>query len=176
MSISFSWIHGNALVIESPLHFDLQGTQNGQLVLTPYGWGAEVSVEGAPGVSWMHLPIPTVYGPLGVFERFNLQRMVLLFLCSGADIRSVHLYDGYEKLQEFNDLYLEGNFLAKSSRNTFELAQPHRVERGLSLSFLFAAHSGPTPVRLSVATAGAEFDTSNTLVRSLRDIVLNLFP
>lgn len=183
MSISSSWVHGNALRIESPFHFNPRGEQNGQLILTPFGWGAEVSNEGHPVVSWMHLPIPTINGRINRFE-FELLRVFLLFQCSDASIENVHIYDGHEKVQEFNDLSLEGGFLAKSSRNTFELKKRHQVKRGISLSFFFKARiltgtgggGAVPPGKLLVAAAGAEFETRNRAFSTVRDLLSRLFP
>src|SRR6266536_5786539 len=118
MAICSSWIHGNALTMESPFYIDPHGEQIGRLILTPFGWGADVLNDGHAVVSWMHLPIPTIREGVSRFERFELRRVFLLGECSDASITDVHIYDGYEKIQEFNDRQFDGTFLTKRFKNT----------------------------------------------------------
>jgi hypothetical protein len=180
MATSFSWIHGNALTIESPVHFNEVGEQNGRLILTPVGWGADVYNEAHPVVSWMHLPIPASTGSISSFERLRLLRVFLLFQCSEASIGAVHIYDGNNKIQEFNDLSLQGNFLTKGLRNTFQLTNPYTVKKGIGLSFYFKPEIG-TDIRethptLLVSAAGAEFEMINIFLSTVRIFVSGLSP
>src|SRR5215831_979005 len=126
MPVCSSWIHGNALVVESPDYFDPQGDRIGQLNVTAYGWGTQVSGEGHSVVSWMHLPIPTVDWDAGRFERFNLVRVFLLFECANSSIDQVHVYDGRTKVAEFS-MSLEGSYLTKGPQNTFGLKTPYPI-------------------------------------------------
>jgi hypothetical protein len=174
MSVCSSWIHGNALTMESPFYISPNGEVTGRLILTPFRWGAEVLNDGvAPAPSWMHLPIPTIREGVSRFERFELLRVFLLGQCSGASIDNIHIYDGYEKIQEFNDRGFEGTFLTKGSKNTFELEEPHTVKSGISLSFFFVPRTIPQG-KLVVAAAGAEFEISS--VFSVHAIISRLFP
>ena len=182
MSVSSSWIHGNALTIESPISYNPQGEEKGRFVLTPYGWGASVSAEEGAESSWFHIPIPTIHTRVSRFERFELQRVFLLFECSDALIADVHIYDGNEVIKEFNDLSLTGNYLAKGFRNTFEIQKTSRyqMKRGLGLSFRFVTETridppGPIPQgNLLVTVAGAEFATRNIFVSTVVDFVTRL--
>jgi hypothetical protein len=174
MSVCSSWIHGNAIMLESPLHFNPEGEQNGRLVLTPFGWGAEVSVEGHPAVSWVHLPIPTVNWLVGRFERLELVRVFLLFECSNATVEDVHIYDGHEKVAEFNGQARQGRFLTKGVQNTFELKKPHRMKTGVGLSFLYKPQTNAVPPgTLFVSAAGAEFEIGSIFFRAIGDTVFN---
>jgi len=173
MSISSSWMHGNALTIESPIRYGETGQEVTRLILTPSGQGAWVSTERGGITSWMHLPIPTIYEATSRFERFELLSVSLLFECWDSSIQFVHIYDGYEKIAEFNGvmdqgLGLTGNRLVKSNSNTFILKQPHHVKRGIGLSFFFAADANASPAEsLFVAAACADFRTRNILFGDL---------
>jgi hypothetical protein len=164
MSISSSWIHGNALTIESPIAYGPNGNENARLIITPSGPGAWVDCESEGGygaVSWLHLPIPTISPKVSRFERFELVRVFLLFACSNSSVENVHVYDGHKTIVEFNGvggqgLGLQGNFLVRGPGNTFNLQRPQAVKSGVGLSFLFKAHTGRDK-SLIVATAGAEF-------------------
>jgi hypothetical protein len=172
MSLCSSWIHGNALVLESPLYFNPSGEQTGRLVVTPFGWGAQVSIEGHPRPSWVHLPIPTTNSPVSQFERFELVRVFLLGECSDATIDDVHIYDGNHKIAEFQRT-LQGSFLAQTSKNTFELPKPHRMRSGVGISFFFNSAIGfeqqPSPGTLIVCAAGAEFQKTSRFFDTLLD-------
>ena len=179
MSVASSWIHGNALTMESPFHFNPHGEQNGRLILTPFGWGAEVTNEGHAVVSWMHVPIPSTDIRDGLFARFELRRVFLLFQCEDATISDVHVYDGHKEIQEFGGLALTGTFLTRGPQNTFQLARARSVTSGVGLSFLFKGYSGgPAPIphaRLLVAAAGAEFDKGTIFLNAIGDIASRLF-
>lgn len=166
MAISTSWIHGNALAIESPIMYNADGQEVQRLVLTPSGLGAwvERESEGTGAVTWLHLPIPI--GKVGRTERCELLRVFLLFQIRGSIVDVVHIYDGYELAAEFKDLNrndtnlpFKGNFLLKSNANTFQLARPYSVKRGIGLSLLFKAPTGSGDRTLFVAAAGAEVQT-----------------
>src|SRR6185503_5202732 len=135
MSVSTSWIHGNALTIESPVDYAPNGQERARLILTPTGPGAWVSCESGGMISWLHLPIPTVNVSISQLE---LVRVFLLFHTWNSSIQNVHVYDGYQKMEEFNGaggqgLGREGNFLVKGPGNTFNLQKPLPVKRGIGL-------------------------------------------
>ena len=70
--------------------------------------------------------------------------------------------DGLSKVQEFNDLLLEGEHLtALDGKNTFVLSTPHTVAWGIGISFYFVAsialdniQNQPRPV---LSAAGGDF-------------------
>lgn len=178
MAISTSWIHGNALTIEKPVTLDANGRETGRFVLTPFGWGTQVSTEGNPlQGSWFHLPIPTIIPPLSKQEGLKLNRVFLLFSCSHAQVSALHIYDNDSRIQEFNSLKLTGDLLQMKIQNTFEvfanpeLKTPYRVKGGIGLSFLLATEmlldrpGETTNPMLMVASAGAEFETYTAFPR-----------
>src|SRR5437763_1550612 len=97
MALYASWVHGNALVIENPGNLTSLGH---------FGWGTDVRVK--PGKdTWFHIPIPTPVITGGI--RTTIQKLFLLFDSENGSIRNIHIYDGPNKIQEFNGLMLEGN-------------------------------------------------------------------
>lgn len=152
MGFHASWVHGNALTVESPENLNRVGH---------FGWGADMSVK--PGKeSWFHIALPT---PVIVSDvRSNLIRVFLMFESELGSIRNVHVYDGSFKIQEFNDLMSEGEHrLGLDGMNTFNLAQPHSVAFGIGVSFFFIASIGfdsaIPPSRLILASAGGDYIT-----------------
>jgi hypothetical protein len=151
MSLYASWIHGNAVMVES-----LESLARGSYC----GWGADISIT--PGKnSWLHIPIPT---PVIVADkRASVQKFFILFKIDpgGGNIRNVHIFDGAFKVQEFNGLELQGDHLILDQQNTFILAQPHSVAWGMSISFFFQASDGSdsqaSPAHLIVGSAGGDF-------------------
>ncbi|MGE5444418.1 MAG: DUF6623 family protein [Ignavibacteriales bacterium] len=152
MPMHASWVHGNALTVESPENLARVGH---------YGWGADMLVQPGKG-SWFHiaLPTPVITGDI----RTKLYRVFLLFRGDSGSIRNVHVYDGSSKIQEFNDLMFEGEHrLVLDGQNTFNLATPHTVAWGVGISFFFVASIGfdttIPPARLILGAAGGDFFT-----------------
>ncbi len=146
-----SWVHGNALTVESPDTVARMGH---------FGWGADVLLQ--PGqASWFHIALPT---PVLVAERTKLQTAFLLFKTDPGKvcIQTVHVYDGSCLLQEFNDLHLEGaHHLEVDNQNTFRLPVPHELRFGVGISFFCVAptgfENGASSTQLILAAAGADF-------------------
>ncbi|HEV7785077.1 MAG TPA: DUF6623 family protein [Thermoanaerobaculia bacterium] len=150
MGKNTSWVHGNAVTVESPENLAREGH---------YGWGADMLIH--PGKSsWFHIPLPS---PVIVNDaRTSLHRVFLMFKSERGSIHSVHVYDGSSKPQELNNLLLQGEHrLALDAENTFMLEKPHTVVWGIGISFYFVAEIGfdnsIPPARLIVAAAGGEF-------------------
>ena len=152
MSFHASWVHGNALTVESPENL---------IRIGHFGWGADMQI--APGKSsWFHVPLPTPVIPNGT--QSSLLRVFLMFEAEQGSIRNVHVYDGSVKVQAFDDLNLKGKHqFAIDSVNTFNLAAPHGSLFGIGVSFLFIADIGfdlaIPPSRLVVASAGGDYST-----------------
>ncbi len=151
ISMFASWVHGNALTVESPENL----TQIGH-----YGWGSELLIKPGRGC-WFHIPLPT---PVIVSDvRVRLQRVFVLFKSDpgGGEIRNLHVYDGSSRPQEFNDLHLSGDHrLGLDCANWFELTKPHPVEWGIGITVFSQATIGFEPLppaRLIVASAGADY-------------------
>ena len=147
------WTHGNAVVAEHPEHL---------LALDYRGWGPEFQVERGT-TSWFHVAIPT---PLILAnQRAQLVRIFLCFNTPERDghISEVHVYDGADRVQVFENLFLVGDCRTSlmSGLNTFPLPSPRLLYRGLGLSFLYQAASCARepcpPSYLSIAAAGADF-------------------
>ncbi|MFB9394169.1 DUF6623 family protein [Streptomyces coeruleoprunus] len=154
MALHASWVHGNAVTVESPEVLARQGH---------FGWGGDMEI--LPGKSsWFHITVPT---PVIVSDvRTKLIKVFVLFRTDPhrGRIRNVHVWDGSEKIQEFNDLSSEGEHrTGLDAQNTFSLNQPHTVIFGIGISFKCSAAIGfDTPIgssRLIIATAGGDFTT-----------------
>jgi hypothetical protein len=147
------WTHGNAVVAEHPEHL---------LALDYRGWGPEFQLERGT-TNWFHIAIPT---PL-ILEN-QCSQLVRVFLCfntpeADGHISEVHVYDGADRVQVFENLFLVGDRRASlmSGYNTFALPSPRLLYRGLGISFLYQAarcscESCP-PSYLSIAAAGGDF-------------------
>jgi hypothetical protein len=151
--VAAMWVHGNAIVAEHPEHI---------LALDYRGWGPELQLKGGTR-SWFHLAVPT---PLILGnQRGQLVRIFLCFNTPERDghISQIHVYDGADRVQVFENLFLVGDCRAelRSGANTFPLPSPRLLYRGLGLSFLYQAAScaeEPCPASyLSIAAAGADF-------------------
>lgn len=152
MTFNASWVHGNALTVESPANLDRVGH---------FGWGADMQIKPGKG-SWFHiaLPTPVILADSGT----KLERVFLMFKTSSGEIRNVHVYDGSTKIKEFNDLLFEGDHLLTiDDRSRFELPEPHAVFTGIGISFFFQASIGfdsaIPPPRLIVGSAGGDYRT-----------------
>lgn len=157
MTMHASWVHGNALTVESPENLTRVGH---------FAWGADMQIK--PGKSsWFHIPIPT---PVIVDDvRTTVQRVFLLFSSEWGSIRHVHVTDGSFKIQEFEDLSLDGEHRSSlDGQNMFILAQPHKVRWGIGISFFYTAAIGfDTPLppsRLILGSAGGDFFTPKSLI------------
>lgn len=152
MAMHASWVHGNALTVESPENLDREGH---------FGWGADMQIKPGTG-SWFHIPIPT---PVIVNNaRTTLGRVFLLFSSSSGSIRHVHVYDGSFKIKEFENLFLDGDHrVSLDAQNMLILPQPHVVLFGIGISFFFQANHEPFGLfglpRLILASAGGDFFT-----------------
>jgi len=82
MPLYASWVHGNAVTVESPQNLDRVGH---------FGWGGDMMVR--PGTdSWFHVPIPTPV--IANDARTSLNRVFLLFNSNSGSISNVQVYDG----------------------------------------------------------------------------------
>jgi len=158
MTLYASWVHGNTLTVESPENLARVGH---------FGWGVDMETISFKE-TWIHIPLPT---PVIVADRrTNLLRVFLLFSSDGGRIKNVHVYDGSSIIQEFNDLFLEGEHLgALNIQNTFNLAHPHTVVWGVGISFFYAGgggFEGGHGGHLIVGAAGGDFFHLNSIPES----------
>jgi hypothetical protein len=149
MALHASWVHGNAVQVESPENFVSVGH---------YGWGGDASLTPGKG-SWFHIPIPTpvITGDV----RTTVQRLFVLYKAENCEVRNVHIYDGSAQVQQLNSLHLTGEHRSGLDRaNTFDLATPHTVMFGIGITFFVQASIGfdtAIQTRFITETAGADF-------------------
>lgn len=155
MSLYASWIHGNALVVQNEASSNLVSIDHS-------GWGVDMMVK-PRSASWFHIPIPT---PVVIGDtRAKLIRVFITFYSDpGGRIESVHVFDGFNKIHQFDGLISEGdNRNELNSSNTFTLPTPHDVTQGIGISFSFVtATPFDTPnfhFRLQVVSAGGDYTT-----------------
>ena len=160
-----SWVHGNAVALESP----------NNILLRRWGSGTEMQFTFAPGVSppgtWCHIGIPTPVIVDGA--RTKVQTLFLLFKTGQhAAIDNVHIFDGPNKIAGW-DVIAGRNYAARrtgdhsrsiDAQNTFTLPASREVSFGLSISFTFRPVALNTSLpavdpegTLLITTAGADF-------------------
>ena len=150
-NVTAMWIHGNAVVGEHPENL---------LALDRRGWGTECQLQRGTK-SWFHLAIPT---PVIINDqRLQLVRAFLFFNTPQEDghISEVHVYDGSNRLEVFENLSLVGDCRTfVSGYNTFALPNPPLLYGGLGCSFLYHAFIRPDeplrPSYLLIAAAGGD--------------------
>lgn len=156
MAMHASWVHGNALTVESPGNLERVGH---------FGWGADMVTKRGGQDSWFHIPLPT---PVIVETRTTLTQVFLLFWSDRGRIHEVHLWDGPNRLQVFDNLDRKGEHRFEiDGRNTFPLARPTKIAWGVGISFFFQSnvefdnHGGFYNVqsRFILAAAGGDFFT-----------------
>jgi hypothetical protein len=152
MAIFASWAHGNALTVENP---------ESLAEIRHMGWGTDMRVRPGQG-SWFHIPVPT---PVIVNDvRAKLARVFVMFDSEPGQgrIRNVHVFDGPNRIAEFNDLSLSGHHSGGlDGSNQFDLPTPHEVLWGIGVTFFFQAavgiDSAIPPPPLLVASGGGDF-------------------
>lgn len=142
------WVHGQVA----------QPQNEGYNVSKIYmGWGAVFKTTGR---QWFHFAIPTpvIVGSIDTI----IQKVFVLFNTSGTTkIISVHVWDGPNKIQTFDNLSLSGDHSgALDNNNTWNVNQVH-IKWGLDVSVLVdfgpASHSGVPEITFT--SAGADFLT-----------------
>jgi hypothetical protein len=145
-----SWIHGNALTVESPQN--LSG-------IVHFGWGTDMRMP-PDQASWFHIPIPT---PVIVADkRTQVQTFFLLFQSEKGRLTNIHIWDGSFQVQQFNNLDASGERRFElDGKNTVHLAHPYTVLFGMGLSFRYEARLSlgqpADSAHLVVAAAGGDF-------------------
>lgn len=160
-----SWVHGNAVVLESP----------DTILVVRRGLGTEMQFTFEPGITpqgtWCHIAIPT---PVIINDvRMKVQTLFLLFKTGQhAGIDNVHVWDGPNRVATFDSVPGSGNSTRRSgnhsrsidAQNTITLPTPHEVAFGLSISFTFRPVALNTSLSivdpegtLLVTAAGADF-------------------
>ncbi len=146
MSLHASWIHGNAVKVETP----------GNLVrMGHFGWGGDMDFIDSTG-TWLHIPLPT---PVIVGDvRTKIGTVFLMFKSENCAIHQLHVYDGAGKVAEFNQMLHTGDHLTGlNAQNTFHFV-PHTVLWGMGISFFVRASiTRNVRRRLIVAAAGGDF-------------------
>ena len=181
--------HGTAVEVEDPAA--LVGFEK-------VGWGTrillkeppletvtdfDVRPEHGPG-SWFHIPLTSTLTTFGRSNPF-LVSVTLLIDTQFCRIKDVHVYDGAEIVQEFNNNMLQGELsysrngddinpdsppdILEGFDNTLKLDRPHKVFSAIGISFYATAYtedydengyarSGRYPQAvLTVSGAGAQY-------------------
>ncbi len=153
MSLTASWVHGNALTVENPERLTS---------FKHWGWGTVAWVKWNEG-TWFHVPLPT---PVILNDkRSSLLRVFLMFETEYGSIQEVDVYDGMSNVQQFTHLSLEGEHRFQlDGANTFNLDKPHPVVFGIGVSFFFKTFGNldsqdPPPVKLMLGSAGGDYTT-----------------
>jgi hypothetical protein len=121
-----------------------------------FRWGREGIFRGAAGThNWFHVAIPTPVISDGT--RVALLRVFVLFATdSGVSIDAIHVWDGPNRIQQFDNLTLSGDHLFDiDASNTFALPAVPRILWGLNIAVGvdFSAEGN-----ISFSTAGADFE------------------
>lgn len=143
------WVHGSAFQAEDL--GVLKGTQR-------LGWGTLFRGK-AGAFGWFHISIPA---PVIIDNvRPKLDKIFVFYKTTGAEIRSVHVWDGPRKMKAFDGLRLNGdhsNGIAPT--NSWSLTPPPTIQFGLGLSigvqFAIGFDSQIT-TEILFTTAGADF-------------------
>lgn len=160
-----SWVHGNALVLETPK----------DILVMRRGQGTEMQFTFAPGTTpqgtWCHIAIPT---PVILNDvRMKVEKLFLLFKTGQhASIDNIHIWDGPTRIAKF-DVTHGSNYSARRTgnhslsvddRNTITMPAAHEISFGLSISFTFIPVALNTSLimvdpegTLLVTAAGADF-------------------
>ena len=158
MGLYVSWVHGNALTVESP--------ENLESAEQHFGWGTDVVIRSGEG-SWFHVPLP-VPAIIDEYPAYLKQVFLLFKTDANAFLQQVHIYDGAHQVQAFNDLHFDGDFTTRIvPANTFVLRVPHAVQRGISISFFIQGTLGPVPNRLVVPAIGAEYNVGRPILATV---------
>ncbi len=149
------WVHGN--IVEAEYLDRLQSWIR-------RGWGTHFI--GKPGTdNWFHFPITTPVildgNPLRVAKVFVFYDTHLV-TAAGPIITDIHVYDGLNKVKEFNRLpNLAGkcDTAVVDGKNGFVVTPPIGIAFGLSLSVhvQFVPQATPVGQDIAFATAGADF-------------------
>lgn len=132
------------------------------------GWGTGFELE--PGHScWFHFAIPT---PVIIDdERVAVRAVYVLYALEyhaaaapgftpyGIKIADLHIYDGGNKIREFNNVNRHGDHShGLDSQNTWLIAPPITIYYGLGLSIKVVAEGWGNSVYSGIlCTAGADF-------------------
>jgi hypothetical protein len=160
-----SWVHGNAVVLESP----------NTILVVRRGNGTEMQFTFAPGVTppgtWCHIAIPT---PVILNDvRMKVQTLFLLFKTGQhAAIDNIHVWDGPRRVATFDVIPGSNNTARRTgnhstgidTQSTITLPAPIEVSFGLSISFTFRPVALNTSLptvdpegTLLITAAGADF-------------------
>lgn len=150
MSLTAMWVHGNAVIAESPENLAMN---------VHLGFGTDTQVL-AGRDCWFHAPMPTPVILRG--QRPKLVRVIILFRADvgGARLQDVHLFDGSSRVVTF-DVIEGGDHLIQDETNTLTVSPPREISFGLGVSFRFEASTfgdnPPQPVFIGAVGADWEF-------------------
>lgn len=123
--------------------------------LTRFGWGSQFEFY---GIEWFHFAIPTpvIFGG----KHSTLDKAFILYeTLLGAKVKALHIYDGLEKIQEFNGLNYTGDHsYGLDVHNTWIIKPVHiRFGLGLSVEVDFGEFTPNDMPGILFTSAGADF-------------------
>lgn len=143
------WVHGTSIQAEREGYFISKSHK---------GWGAEFTTQGD---EWYHFSIPTpvITGGKDTF----LEKVFILYeTFLGAKVDAIHLYDGANKIKEYNNLNFDGTHKGVLDTKNNWLVNPQvHIKFGLGISVLvkFGSTTAAGVPKILFATAGADFNT-----------------
>lgn len=159
-----SWVHGNAVVAESPPAED-----GGLLNFNHYGWGTQITMR--PGFArWFHIAIPSPVILDGA--RMKLIRVFLGFrqiagFRNAGTIQDVHLWDAGQRIAMLSNRdFVNAPAARIDGYRTYELREPRPWGFGVGVSFRLSAlpyleghfiENRDAPV-IVIGSAGADFE------------------
>lgn len=164
MTVSRSWVHGNALLVEDPSQYTS---------VLHHGWGTDLTFAGLRdgedpydfpnNYRVCHIPVPTPSARHGLV----LETIFLLFNATNAGIVRIDLWDGPKLAYSFTppsdaspgpggEYGLYGDLRAIGRWNTFHLPSGITIESGLGVSMLWTVNPS-ADATVTFAAAGADF-------------------
>lgn len=162
------WVHGNAVVAQSP-----------ESITTPnsfghYGVGTQIVIK--QGVSfWFHIPLPTPAIVDGVPMRL-IRAFIQLGIEGPGRLDHLHLWDGDHRRAIETDFKDPPDVKIPGCR-TFEFYAPLPIQFGVGLSFMLTAFRADKGIDTSrgpkatfvIGSAGAHFERTSGLRPGYRD-------
>ena len=133
------WVHGHSMRNEDPA-----------LNVVPIGWAGQLRHLNSQG--WYHIAIPTTVIVTDIRQNID-SAMVQFDAGPQASLRNFHIYDGYNRIANYDGLNLTG--VGQFPR--FPVPGRPLVFWGIGISMNFALGADPTQAWVDVHSAGVDF-------------------
>lgn len=139
MSISQAmWVHGHSIQPENPA-----------LTVGRIGWAGQIRTLDSAG--WYHIAIPTTVIVTDIRQRID-SAMVQFGTGTQGFLRNFHVYDGRNRIANFDNLNITGADLFER----FTLPRPF-VGLGIGISMNLALGHDPQQAWIDIHAAGVDF-------------------